>query len=517
MAQANLSPRQKMINMMYIVLTALLALNVSAEVLEAFVYLDKSIERNIQIVASKNKSMLNDFQKEAIKNEEKAGDYFRQAQQVAEESEKLYQYIQELKIELVRAGDGKKSKAVTEDNMVDPEGIGKLSDTDASSRVMIGDRNSGKAYELRTKLNAYREFVLSHVNPERGKAVISSIDELLKTEDGYSKDKDFRSWEMSKFNRVPLIAAVTNLSKLQLDIYNSESEAITFLMREVTATDFKFTELSPAVIPNSNYVVRGSEFTAELFFAAYDNTQRPEFHTAGGRIWRADPDGKIRYKETPQELGPRVLSGELSLPDGTKRPVLFKYTVVSPNTVISPTKMNVLYRGIDNPVSVSAAGASIERITINVSNANWVQAGGIFNIKPGEGRTCEITVRVDGQQLDKPQSFRVKNLPIPMPVLDGITSKLVSKGELQASQGIRAEMPSDFEFDLKYRVTTFRVSATIDGYTEEEVSSSNTFTDKQRRIFDRLRSGQRIMFVDMKAAGPDGKTVDLPDLTVKLR
>ena len=513
MSHGNLSPRQKMINMMYIVLTALLALNVSAEVLDAFVNLDKSIEHSIQIVSKKNTAVLGNFQIEAEKNPDKAGPKYQQALEVTEKTEELYQYIQKLKIDLVINGDGKKTKAVA-DNKVDPLAIDALSDTDASSRLMI---DGGSASELRAKLTAYRDFVLAGIAPERGASVRSSIEELLKTEDGYNQDGEFRSWEVGMFAGVPLIAAVTNLSKLQQDIYNIESEAIAFFASEVNASDFKFSDVDVAVIPNSNYVVKGSEYSAEIYLTAYDPSLRPVVRI-GGQVIAANEKGKSVYKTIPQELGQKVVSGEIMTADGSiKQPFQFKYTVVNPNTVISPTRMNVLYRGIENPVSISASGASHDRMEVSMTNANWSLQGDTYIVIPGNGRTTEISVKVDGKQLDQPQSFRVKDLPVPMPVLDGITLKTVTKGELQASQGIRAEMPRDFEFDLKYRVVSFKVSATIDSYTEEEVSQSAAFTDKQKKIFNQLRSGQRVSFVDIKAVGPDGKTVDLYDLSVKIK
>ena len=520
MAQANLSPRQKMINMMYIVLTALLALNVSAEVLEAFVNIDKSIEHNIQIVAAKNKVLLAELQAAAGENEAKVGPWFALAQEVAGETQELYKYIQDLKVQLVIAGDGKKTKAVTDDNRVDPVKIEALGDTDASSRMMIGDKNSGKAFELQAKIKTYREKVIASIeDPQRGAPVINSIKELLKTDAGYTKDGESRSWEVGMFDGVPLIAAVTNLTKLQLDLYNVESEAITFFSKEVNASDFKFSEVDVAVIPSSNSVVKGSEFTVEMFLTAYDPTQRPVLHL-GGQTISSNDKGKIIYKTVPQELGQKASSGEISVmtSDGEIRlPVQWKYSVVNPNTVISPTRMNVLYRGIENPVSISASGASQERLEVSMTNATWSRQGDTYIVTPGDGRTCEISVKVDGRQLDQPQSFRVKDLPLPMPVLDGITSKLVSKGELQASQGIRAEMPRDFEFDLRYRVTSFRVFATIDGYTEEEASSSAAFTENQKKILNRLRPGQRVSFIEIKAAGPDGRTVELLDISVKIK
>ena len=515
MAETPKSPRQKMINMMYIVLTAMLALNVSAEVLEAFVGNDKSTERNIQIVAKKNASALEGFRAEAEKNKEKAGPWFEKALLIANEAETLFQYIQDLKVELVLSGDGEKTAAITENKDVDPEKISSLSNTNVSSRIMIGDKGSGKAFVLRNKLQAFRELVLKDIDPQT--PFYQSVNELLKTEDGKSRDGDFRSWEVGMFAGVPLIAAVTNLSKLQLDVYNIKNEAITYFSKEVNASDFKFSDVDVAIVPNSNYVVKGSEYSAEIYLTAYDPSLRTVVRI-GGQVISANDKGKSVFKTIPQELGQKVVSGEITTADGSvKHPFQLKYTVVNPNTVISPLKMNVLYRGIGNPVSISASGASRDRINVNMTNATYSMEGDTYIVVPGNGRTTEISVQVDGKQLDNPQSFRVKDLPVPMPVLDGITSKSVSKNELQVSQGIRAEMPSDFEFDLKYRVVSFKVSATIDSYTEEEVSSSAAFTDKQRKIFNQLRSGQRVSFVEIKATGPDGKTVDLYDISVKIK
>ncbi len=518
MAGGTLTPRQKMINMMYLVLTAMLALNVSAEVLDAFVNIDKSIEHNIQIVAKKNAHALAEFRMAAAENPEKVAPWLLKAEEVSGQAEALYSYIQGLKLQLVRAGDGEDSEALLDTLSINPEKIESLSNTDASSRLMVGNDHTGYAFELRERLTKYKDNLASMVDARRGATVRASVEELLKTEDGVTDDGEARTWEVGTFESIPLISAVAVLSKLQLDVYNCESEVITHLSNEVDASDFKFSDIDVAIIPSSNYVIKGTEFSAEMFLAAYDPTQRPILHI-GNQTYVANEKGKIMFKTIPSQVGQASLRGtiEFTGPDGKQtRPVQLDYRVVEPNTVVSPTKMNVVYRGIDNPVSISSSGIPLDRLEIHASNGSIERQGQTFNLRPGEGRTCEITVSVDGKNMGT-QSLRVKDLPPPTPLLDGISSKIISKSELLASQGIRAEMPRDFDFDLKFRVVSYTASATIDGYNLDETAQSELFGDKQRNLFNRLKPGQRIVFTDIKAKGPDGRSVDLPDLSIKIK
>jgi gliding motility-associated protein GldM len=331
-------------------------------------------------------------------------------------------------------------------------------------------------------------------------------------------DGEVVPWEVALFDGVPLISAVALLSKMQMDVYNSENEAISYLMRQIDASDFKFSDIDVAVIPSSNYVIQGTEFSAEMFLAAYDPTQNPVL-TMGGRTYYANDKGKIVFKTVPGQIGPMNLRGSIEFigPEGkTTRPVQLSYMVVEPNTVVSPTKMNVVYRGIANPISISSAGIPQDKLDVRITNGTIEHKGAEFLVTPGSGRMCEISVFVDEKNMGA-QQLRVKDLPTPAPQLDGITGKTATKNELLASQGILAAMPRDFDFDLRFRITSFSVFAIIDGFAMEETSNSNTFVPKQQQIFNRLRSGQRVTFTDIKAVGPDGRSIELSDLSIKLK
>jgi gliding motility-associated protein GldM len=521
MAGGILSPRQKMINMMYLVLTAMLALNVSAEVLDAFVVIDKSIEHNTRIILEKNNNNLSDFREAAAENKEKVEPWLLKGEEVHRRAAELYNAINQIKLDLVASGDGKDSEGIV-DGEINAALIGSLSDTDASSRVLVGSETSkGEAYVLRRAMNEYCEYLLSLVDEAKNPVLFHSLTEILRLPATQERtDGDVTAWEVAVFDGVPLISAVALLSKMQMDVYNSESEVVSYLMRQVTATDFKFSDIDIAVVPSSNYVIQGTEFSAEMFLAAYDPTQNPIL-TMGGRTYHANNKGKIIFKTIPEHVGPVNLNGNMEFmgPEGkTTRPVRLSYMVVEPNTVVSPTKMNVVYRGIENPISISSAGIPQDKLDVKITNGTIEHKGNEFMVTPGNGRICEISVFVNEKNMGTRQ-LRVKDLPAPMPQLDVIQGKTATKNELLASQGILAAMPRDFDFDLRFRVLSFSVLSNdaTSGYDMEEASNSAAFTPRQKQLFNRVRSGQRVTFTDIKAVGPDGRTIELNDLVIKIK
>ena len=509
-----------MINMMYLVLTAMLALNVSAEVLDAFVVIDKSIEHNTRIVLEKNNNNLSDFRRAAAENREKVEPWLLKGEDVHRRAAEMYNMINQLKLDLVISGDGKNSEGIV-DGEINAALIGSLSDTDASSRVLVGSGTSkGKAFALRKAMNEYCDYLLSLIDEAKNPVLYNSLIEMLRLPENLRKtDGDVTSWEVATFDAVPLISAVAILSKYQMDVYNSESEVVSYLMRQVSATDFKFSDIDVAVIPSSNYVIQGTEFSAEMFLAAYDPTQNPVL-TMGGRTYLANDKGKIIFKTVSGHIGPVSLHGNIEFigPEGkVTRPVNVSYMVVEPNTVVSPTKMNVVYRGIENPVNISSAGIPQDKLDVRITNGTFERKGNEFLVTPGSGRVCEISVFVNEKNMGTRQ-LRVKDLPTPAPQLDGILGKNATKNELLASQGILAVMPRDFDFDLRFRVVSFSVfMPDAGGYIIEETSNSAAFTDRQKQIFNRVRSGQRVTFTDIKAVGPDGRTIELSDLSIKIK
>jgi gliding motility-associated protein GldM len=230
-------------------------------------------------------------------------------------------------------------------------------------------------------------------------------------------------------------------------------------------------------------------------------------------------DGKARYETAANNVGEQSIKGSITL-NGKSYPFTYSYTVAEPNVVVSPSKMNVLYRGVPNPIDVSAAGIPNNKVRISVSNGVLSRDGGQYMINPGDGVTCDVSVvaEINGEERNMgKKTFRVKSVPKPVPEMDGIQGKTATRQQMVSSQGIRAIMPQDFDFDLKFSIKSFVVFAPIDGYVMEETAYSQLFTDKQKRIMARLQVGQRLSITEIKAVGPDGKVVDLQDLSIKVR
>ncbi|MDR1680581.1 MAG: gliding motility protein GldM [Prevotellaceae bacterium] len=516
MAGGNLTPRQKMINMMYLVLTAMLALNVSAEVLNAFVLIDIGINKSIGTMREKNIADIDEFANAMADNHEKVAPWKAKADSVHTRTNALYERIHNLKIRLIHASDGKDAPAVVNDSIF-VQLIEGQDNTDVASGIMLGEMNSGEASKLRNEINEYKQYLLSLIDPNSISA--RSIENVLQLKDPpMTSDGTNRTWEASQFESLPLISAIALLSKQQMDIVNCESEALKFLQNQIDASDFKFSNIDVALIPESKYILKGSEYKAEIFLAAYDPTQRPVFVTAG-HAWRSGDKGKIEFKQLATTVGRQNISGNVEFvgPSGkTIIPLRFEYEVAEPNVVVSPTKMNVVYRGIDNPMSISLSGVSLDRLEPSVTNGTITRRGNEFFLRPGSGRTCDVSVILDGNQNMGTLSFRVKDIPTPTAAVFGITTKTINKNELAVAEGVVAEM-KDFDFDLKYDITAFTVFVTIDGYANEETSRSKFFTDKQKQIISRTRSGQRVSFTDIKAKGPDGKEIELSDFSLRLR
>ena len=245
------TPRQKMIGMMYLVLMALLALNVSKDVLDAFVLVDEGLSKTTENFASKNEVYYREFDRAAAENEEKAGPWQAKALEVKRRSDELYHYIQELKLELVTATEGEGTEAIEEEKILGEE-IGGKDNSDKPAEIMIGANNDGKANDLRQALDEFREYLLSIVGEESGD-VRHSLEASLDTSDPPPKEGETLNWQHQYFEHLPLIAVITLMSKMQSDVRNAESEVLEYLYSQIDAGAFKFNLLESVVISNSNH------------------------------------------------------------------------------------------------------------------------------------------------------------------------------------------------------------------------------------------------------------------------
>lgn len=547
MAHGKETPRQKMIGMMYLVLTAMLAMNVSAEVLDAFVLVENGLSQTTRSFKLKNEKLYNQMDKVSLINPMKAGPWKEKSDEVKKKADELIRYIQDLKLEVILTAEKEKSKAIVDEGEgqkgVNPKHIAKKGDLNIGGQVLIGAERNGKAFELKKKIISFREYVLSIVDPEIAPQLVESITNILNTDDPpHEKSKSVHTWETARFDHLPLVAVFPQLTKAQVDVLNIEAEVVTYLLQQVDAGDFKVNKLDAIVIPKSSYVFQGNDFDAEIFLAASDTTQKPTIYI--GRYEKFITDKGFEdyrmvgsYEEIPvvggigmfkrraSNIGKVPWSGllEVTAPDGSKirKPFNHEYEVAAPNVVISPSKMNVFYRGVDNPVDISISGVSMDKIDAVMRGGQIKRSGNSYIVNPAGGVTkCEIDVfaTIDGSKRKMgTQEFRVKPVPPPIPSVDGVTSKTVAKNILASALFVAAKMPPDFDFDMKFTITGFTVSATVGGFERSEPSRNQMLTDAQKRIIEGLRSGSTVAFTNVKAVGPDGIPQDLVDLVFKIQ
>jgi gliding motility-associated protein GldM len=523
MAQGSLSPRQRMINMMYLVLTAMLALNVSNEVLDAFETIEHRFGQSIDIIKQNNEARFSSFD-DAIKNSsvEKVKPWKDKAEIVKNKTYQIVSYIDSLKRELIFTADGKKARQYTGD-FVNYK-LENRENTDIGTRLLYGNEESeGEGYLLKNELEKYKNDLVAILSEtDNGKAIIATIQGMLKTDDVDDVDES-KDWVYATFYNAPVISDLAILSSISLDVRNCEAQMMNYLLAQIDASTFKFSEIEPAIIPNSSYIIKGTSLEAKIFLAAYDPSVRPVVRIGGSAI-NSIEKGQIEYKSIQNSVGMHRLTGTIEYPgpDGLKSvPFDFPYQVGEAAAVISPTKMNVFYLGVENPVEISVSGVPQEKISASCEGGNLRIEGSGYVVTPNAGsKICKILVsaEINGtRQQMKTQEFRVKKLPTPIAAVSGITGKTATKGELSAAQGLQAKMPEDFEFDLKNTVTSFRISVTgKGGYEKEEASNGAYFSSAQKALFNTLSPGQRVFISDIKATGPGG-AVDLATLDIKIK
>jgi gliding motility-associated protein GldM len=530
------STRQKMINMMYLVLTAMLALNVAAEVLESFRIIDASLTQTLNNVDKKNKQIYYAFAAAAEQNPAKVKEWKEKADQVNEKTRALILKINTLKEELVMTSGGIPKKDAEPGFVLSDEPIIVSSkgdtilvknegDLNIPSQIMITQK---KGEELKTSIQVFRGFLTAFL-PE-GDPLRENINKQLETIDpkiNLKEGGEKKTWETLNFESKPLIAVITLLSKMQIDVENAETNIISALYSKIDAASFKFNKLEARILPKSNYVLKGDQFETEIYLAAVDTTQKPQVFVGNTEIG-ANREGKFIFKTTASEAGTKTYSGIIKYknPEGVMVPYAFKgeYQVGLPSVTISPIKMNVLYLGIPNPVRVSVPGVASENLSVSVSNGRIEKSGEDYLVYPtkldGSGKSTAVSVsaKMNGEMRSMgSMAFRVKEVPPPLATVGGKNGGTLKKEELMAEEGIIADL-LDFNFDLKFKVTAFEVTISgTGGFSTSLKGMGNKFTQDQKDQFKKLSQGSLIIIDNITAKGDDGANRPLSPISFKIR
>ena len=558
MAGGNLSPRQRMINMMYLVLTALLALNVSKEVLNSFFEVNLGIERSTTNFNAKNGDTYAAFDAAAELNKVKAGAFRDQAYEVKANADELVEFIQEMKYNLVLAADkkvylGSQLELKDEDgNLLEDKAIttpwNELSD--AEKKMTIGNlsvkddrhasgdlfysakRKKNIATDLKNNLISYKNSLLSI--SEGNESLITSINETCNYDDKKVKGKK-QLWEEYNFYDMPSVGALTLLSKMQSDVRNTEADVITMLRENIDATSLKFTTAEGIQIPQSNFVLRGDSFRAQIFISAKDTTQDPmiyvgEYDSLGNGNYQMKGtegvdynsvkvvNGKGIFSERASSEGMKKWGGLIAMKtaNGTKMyPFNGEYLVAAKTAVVSPTNMNILYLEVDNPLKISVPGYTAGEISAVISNGKvsaTKRSLGEYSARPSKKGKAVVSLyaKVEGKRTKMGQmEFRVKEVPPPKAKVQFAISAngvlVIDKMKMVNAGGLGAEL-KDFDFKgVRYVITSYRLSGVYKGEQMKEDTKGPQFTSKMINIIKNTKSGNAITISNIKAKRVDAK------------
>lgn len=498
------SPRQKMINLMYVILMAMLALNISTEVLNGFSIVEESLNRTTANSSKENAALYGSVSEQMKKNPEKVRQWFEKATKVKEMSDSLYDFAQQLKQLIVEEADGKGANV---------EDIRNKDNLEAASHVMLAPI-TGKGRKLYNSINAYRARILNMVTDARQRGIIEGNLSTALPKGAHAMGKN---WQEYMFEDMPVAAAVTMLSKLQSDVRYAEGEVLHSLVSNIDVKDIRVNKLDAFVIPESKTVISGDQFSARIVMAAVDTTQQPEIYVGGTKVNGGN------YRFTANGIGERSFGGYITMRNGNgdviRRDFTQKYTVVAPSATVSADLMNVLYAGYENPISISIPGVQLSDVSASMAGGSFRSIGmGRYIAKPsavGKDVTISVQSKKDGRLRQVGSfTFHVRKLPDPTAYLvvgsDRFKGGGLSKASLMEMAQVHAAI-DDGLLDIPFQVVGFEaVFFDNMGNAVPIASNGASFSDRQKQTFRTLSRNRRFYIRGVRAIGPDGLTRTLP-------
>lgn len=535
-------PRQLMINIMYLVLTALLALNVSAEVMNAFFTLDEGNRSTINIVDSQLESSVNALG-ELLKDESKLK--YRPIQPAIEQVQtkvtEFNQYVNELRDLLIdSSGDG---NGKVDAGDFKPEHDGEMpyikgkKNKDVTTRMLVDE---GRGEELKNKIMETREeliqiytklltendttFQLSNSEVET-KIQNIATNMPFKIDDETWKTTDKASWADFKFRQMPVAAVLPLISQMQADLKSSEANMVNDMISLAGGKNIVFDSFFPVVQADRSYVVGGEQINAQISVGTYSTSLQPENVKiyAGGSQLNVGEGGVAEYSITGSGAGQKTvplrvevinpLTGEVSEGEGE-----FVYEVGSRSVAVAADKMNVFYIGVDNPVTISASGVSSNDVRVSTTGPISIKGGGSNRVvnasSPG---TAKINVSAGGKSLGS-FDFRVKRIPNPEARLSGKNGGTMGSGEFKAQGGVGAFL-DDFDFDAVCQVSGFNLVYVPKRQDAIPVQNPGArYGDAARRVVNQAKPGDIYYYENVRAKCPgDTATRKINSMVFKIQ
>lgn len=505
MAGGKETPRQRMIGILYLVLLGLVALNVSDSILDAFRNLGDSLNTSTQNTQAGIDNMFFAFRETKMKESpERAKPVLANAEEAQSVVNQLATKLSDLKNLLVQEGGGIRE---------DTGDVSARSSTSVSPRVMI---NGGRAEELKNLVNATAQKLRELTNNE--------VSFSLSAEDPPMRGGIQKSWEQANFGEgIPLTAAITALEKINADAKNAESAVVKHIFGKMDQAVVNLDRFSAVAVAPTSYLIQGQPYTAKVFLTAYDSQSNPEITVNGAPLQVVDGQGT--YTVNTGSEGVFNWRGTIRIreTDGTVKTYEtdpMTYQVARPSAVVSPDKMNVMYIGVDNPISVSAPGIPIENLIVTGNGVTVNGSGGKYVARVSS--TGEATVNVAAKIGDKTQQlgstkFRAKRIPKPAARVGGKPGGRISAVQLRGQNVVSAAL-DDFEFDARFNITKFNMYISkprvdpIGPYT----TNGAQFSAQMKSGLGGLTAGSVVMIYDIVGVGPDGVAQNLDPITFQV-
>ncbi len=523
-------PRQLMINIMYLVLTALLALNVSAEIFNAFKVVDKGLTTSNKSLDESN-SKLPEVIKERAKKKKELEVYAERVAPARELSRELSDYIDNIVNGMIDEA-GNKNGTVDDGDYVEVQGVRELrgkKDKDVTTRLLV---EGGTGAELKAKIEDLRGRFMELIDEEDRAAFEKDIALTIDDETWRKgKRKKNASWESFNFRQMPLAATLPIFSKFKNDAKATESAILNYLMGKVGGEDVVFDKYTVVSAPKKSYIIKGETYTTDIFLSAATggSSNTGISVRVNGSPISVDADGVAKWSAPASSVGIKRYTADITVTnpvtgeaDTYKKE--FEFEVGERSVTVSPSKMNVFYIGVDNPVEVSAAGVSTNQLKVNMAGAG---GGTIKRASDGtyvvnvtkqtrKGEFAKVNVSAPGVTVSK--DFRVKKIPDPVPTLSNKVGGPMGNGEFRAQQALIPTLRG-FDFDARCSIVGFQIIRSAKRSDPEfNPNKGGKFDANTKALVNKAKPGDIFVFDNIKCKCPgDVASRTLPSSVYKIQ
>lgn len=516
---------------MYLVLTAMLALNVSAEIFNAFKIVDKGLVKSNQAIVESN-DVLPDLIRDGAKKKSTLAKYADLIDPARDQASEMNDYIQNMIDQLIDLS-GNQNGTYDDGDYVEKDG--KVTTTlrgkknkDVTTRMLVKE---GKGEELKQKLLAFRANILAMTDEDDRDGMEAQLPSIIDDQtwkDKYGDKAGQHNWSSFNFKQMPVQAVLPILRKFQNDVISTESSFLNYLANEVgTTTDVVIDKFTVVSAPAKTYVIKGEKFETDVFISA---SASKESNTGlklsvNGRPLTLDNDGVGSFTQNASQVGKKSYKVEGSVTNPVTGEVqrfnkTYEYEVGERSATISAAKMNVFYIGVPNPVEVSVAGVPSNKVQVNMSGG-----GGTIK-RNGDGTyvvnvttpTNDAKVTASAEGFSAAKGFRVKRIPTPVPKLSGKRGGSMASGIFKAQQGVIPDL-ENFDFDAKCNIAGFelvRVPRRDDA--QKIINRGGRYTGEAQRLIAKATAGDRFFYENIKCKCPgDSAPRDLGTMSFSIK